>query len=92
MRSGVETPCAQRAWGALNDSYRSDVNLLYPPHVVALGCLCLAAGSCNVDLAPWLGKLNVDLGQVGGPGPWRRWATGGRIVVSEAQDQTSGEG
>ncbi|KAG2442738.1 hypothetical protein HXX76_002820 [Chlamydomonas incerta] len=62
--SGVETPCAQRAWGALNDSYRSDVNLLYPPHVVALGCLCLAAGSCSVDLAAWLSKLNVDLGQV----------------------------
>ncbi|KAG2500086.1 hypothetical protein HYH03_002363 [Edaphochlamys debaryana] len=62
--AGVEQACAQRAWGALNDSYRSDVNLLYPPHIVALGCLCLAAGSCGVDLTAWLQRLNVDLGQV----------------------------
>ncbi|GLI69151.1 hypothetical protein VaNZ11_013708 [Volvox africanus] len=62
--AGVDTACGQRAWGALNDSYRSDVNLLYPPHVVALGCLCLAASASGVDLSQWLQRLDVDLNQV----------------------------
>ncbi|GFR41129.1 hypothetical protein Agub_g1777 [Astrephomene gubernaculifera] len=66
--AGIEQACAQRAWGALTDSYRCDVNLLYPPHIVALGCLCLACGSSDVDISPWLQRLNVDLGQVGGSG------------------------
>lgn len=63
--SGVEQAVGQRAWGALNDSYRTDANLLHPPHVVALGCLALAAASCGHDLSTWLRGVNVDLGQVG---------------------------
>ncbi len=31
------------AWSVLNDSYRTDVNLLYPPHLVALACIQLAS-------------------------------------------------
>ncbi|KXZ56547.1 CYCC1 protein [Gonium pectorale] len=62
--AGLEQSCAQRAWGALNDSYRTDVHLLHPPHIVALGCLCLAASSDGVELGSWLQRLNVELGQV----------------------------
>ena len=31
-----------RSWTVLNDSYRTDVSLLHPPHLVALACLQLA--------------------------------------------------
>lgn len=62
--AGVDATCGQRAWGALNDSYRGDANLLYPPHIVAIGCLCLAASTSAVDLSPWLQRLNIDLNQV----------------------------
>ncbi len=51
----------QNAWAALNDAYRTDVVLMYPPHVVAIGCLFLASVICGRDLRLWLEGLNVDL-------------------------------
>ncbi|KZT11898.1 cyclin-like protein [Laetiporus sulphureus 93-53] len=40
------------AWRLAIDSYRSLVNLEYPPHVVALGCLYLAASLSSFEQAP----------------------------------------
>jgi len=38
-----------RAWMILNDSYRTDVSLLNPPHLVALACLQLAVVHLNEE-------------------------------------------
>ncbi|CAH8874525.1 unnamed protein product [Trichobilharzia szidati] len=42
----------ERAWWLVNDSYRTDVCLHYPPYIIALGCLQLAVliVSNNPDL------------------------------------------
>lgn len=60
----ADTTCAQHAWGVLNDSLRSDVHLLHPPHIVALACLSVAAAAAKQPLGPWLQGLNVDLAHV----------------------------
>jgi len=41
--AGVPQKTAHRAWAVLNDSYYSDAPILYPPQLLALGCLVFAA-------------------------------------------------
>lgn len=40
-----------RAWTILNDSYRTDVSLLHPPHLVALACLQLAVVHLDLEVS-----------------------------------------
>lgn len=47
----------------LNDSYRTPLHLVYPPHVVALGCLHLMSVLRRIDLRAWLEGLQTDLNQ-----------------------------
>lgn len=44
----------------LNDSYRTNVSLLYPPHLVALACLHLSSVLMKHDLREWLDSLPCD--------------------------------
>ena len=48
----------------VNDSYSLDVCLLYPPFLVALAAVFLAAAYCELDVTDWFDKLNVDRGEV----------------------------
>jgi hypothetical protein len=58
----------EAAWSILGDSYRTPLHLVHPPHVMALGALCLAAVITQVDLRAWLDGLHADFARVGGPG------------------------
>lgn len=49
---------AQRSWAAINDSYTTDVLLLHPPHIVALGCVQLAAATLHADVSGWMAALD----------------------------------
>ncbi|CAJ0581607.1 unnamed protein product, partial [Mesorhabditis spiculigera] len=53
------------AWKICNDSIRGDFNLLYPPHLIALGCLIQAALMHNRqnDIKTFLTDLTVDYDQ-----------------------------
>jgi cyclin-C len=55
------------AWSAVNDSYGTDLLLLHPPHVVALGCILLVACMHGREqpLIDWFSGLDVDLKEVG---------------------------
>lgn len=64
QQQGTPAELSQKAWSVLNDSYRCEVNLEHPPHVVALGSLMVAAATMNHDLTEWLAKLNVDMALV----------------------------
>jgi len=57
-------PLADFAWAALNDSFRTDACLLFPPFLIAIAALNVAAAACKYDLSGWLGELNVDLNQL----------------------------
>eukprot|EP00798_Chlamydomonas_sp_ICE-L_P005639 gene5639-8961_t len=54
----------QQAWALVNDSYRTDVAIMYPPHLVAIASVHLAASICKKDIVLWMARLNVDLEEV----------------------------
>lgn len=53
------------AWPILNDSYRTDACLLFPPYLIALACIFIAGTLQDRDLKEWLQKLNIDLQELG---------------------------
>lgn len=59
---------SQNAWAALNDSYRTDVALVYPPHLLAVAAVYLASVICSRDLQTWMQELAVDMNHVSSRG------------------------
>ncbi|CAD5212554.1 unnamed protein product [Bursaphelenchus okinawaensis] len=53
-------------WMLINDSYRTDTVLLFPPFVIALACIMTAAMFRKIenDIIPWLIQLNTDFEKV----------------------------
>ncbi|KAL0084575.1 cyclin [Phycomyces blakesleeanus] len=69
---GMRESGLQYAWFLVNDSYRTDVCLLYPPHMIALAAIYLTVVLNHADFAPgslgdrtdmrqWFADLNVDI-------------------------------
>eukprot|EP01097_Dermamoeba_algensis_P000196 TRINITY_DN1070_c0_g1_i1.p1 TRINITY_DN1070_c0_g1~~TRINITY_DN1070_c0_g1_i1.p1 ORF type:complete len:141 (-),score=25.14 TRINITY_DN1070_c0_g1_i1:397-819(-) len=56
--------CLDRAWSIINDSYLTDVSLLYPPHIIALSALFLSSFISGKDLTAWFSELDVDMKDV----------------------------
>ncbi|KAJ2786976.1 RNA polymerase II holoenzyme cyclin-like subunit [Coemansia interrupta] len=59
-------PSLQAAWSIINDSYCTDVILVYPPHVIAVASLFLSRvidqGILgDLDAQQWFADLNVDI-------------------------------
>jgi len=61
------------AWRVLNDSYRSDVMLQYPPYMIALAALHMSGIQLNYmerqvhgrpKLSDWFAELSLDLKQL----------------------------
>ena len=48
------TELVQHSWELVNESYYSDVVMLYPPYVIAISCVYMAAHMLNVDYRPWI--------------------------------------
>jgi len=59
--SGLEPDTIEVVWGIVNDSYKTDVCLMYAPYVVGLGCVYLASYLLKKDLKQWFSELNVDM-------------------------------
>ncbi|ORZ16414.1 cyclin-like protein [Absidia repens] len=69
---GMKEQGLQFAWFILNDSYRTDVCLLHPPHMIALAALYLTVVLNHADFTPgslgdrtdmrqWFADLNVQI-------------------------------
>lgn len=56
--------CLQTAWAILNDSYRTDACLLFPPFVIAISCLFMAASVLGKKPETWIHNINVEVGDV----------------------------
>eukprot|EP00884_Botryococcus_braunii_P016835 jgi/Botrbrau1/3835/Bobra.0183s0060.1 len=52
---------APTAWSVCNDSYRTDLCVLYPPYIIALACVVVAAAIEYRDIEQWLAGLDVTL-------------------------------
>lgn len=53
------------SWTVVNDTYRTDIPLLYPPHLIAIACLHVACVIANKEsYKQWFAELNVDFDKV----------------------------
>lgn len=59
------TDLLNSAWPILNDSYRTDACLRYPPYLIAIACIFIAGTLQDREMAEWLKKLNIDLQELG---------------------------
>ena len=62
--AGLSADLTQTCWSVVNDSYCTDLCLLYAPHMIALGCIYLAAQLMDKDIRAWVEELRLDMNQV----------------------------
>ncbi|KAH7331698.1 hypothetical protein KP509_20G046800 [Ceratopteris richardii] len=51
----------QDAWSLVNDTYKTDLVLMYPPHMIALSCIFLSSVLKEKDTISWFEDLRIDL-------------------------------
>lgn len=61
---GQEDVLLPTAWKIVNDTYRSDVCLLYPPYLVALSAIHMAAVVHKKDVKAWFAELSIDMTKI----------------------------
>ena len=61
---GQEDTILPTAWRIVNDSYRCDVCLMYPPYLIALAAIHIAAVVIKKDIKSWFIELSVDMTKV----------------------------
>lgn len=52
------------SWRIVNDSLRTDVSLIYPPHQIAIGAIQIACVILQKELKSWFAELNVDMDKI----------------------------
>ncbi|KAJ2704860.1 RNA polymerase II holoenzyme cyclin-like subunit, partial [Coemansia spiralis] len=66
---GLPKTSLQAAWSIINDSYRTDMVFVYPPHVTAIAALFLSrvvdqGNQSDIEAQQWYADLNVDITDV----------------------------
>uniref|UniRef100_A0A9J7Y4Q8 Cyclin C n=1 Tax=Cyprinus carpio carpio TaxID=630221 RepID=A0A9J7Y4Q8_CYPCA len=61
---GQEDMLLPLAWRIVNDTYRTDLCLLYPPFMIALACLHVACVVQQKDARQWFAELSVDMDKI----------------------------
>ncbi|CAL0304545.1 unnamed protein product [Lupinus luteus] len=54
----------QVTWGIVNDTYKMDLILVHPPHLIALACIYIASVLREKDTTVWFEELHVDMNVV----------------------------
>ncbi|PON59358.1 Cyclin [Trema orientale] len=54
----------QLTWGIVNDTYKMDLILVHPPHLIALACIYIASVLRDKDTTSWFEELRVDMNVV----------------------------
>ncbi|XP_075100806.1 cyclin-C1-2-like isoform X2 [Nicotiana tabacum] len=55
---------AQLTWGLVNDTYKMDLILIHPPHLIALACIYIASVLKDKETTAWFEELRVDVNVV----------------------------
>jgi cyclin-C len=50
--------------GLVNDTYKMDLILIYPPYMIALACIYIASVLKEKDTTAWFEELRVDMNVV----------------------------
>lgn len=53
--------------GLVNDTYKMDLILVHPPHLIALACIYIASVLREKDTTAWFEELRVDMNVVSIP-------------------------
>jgi len=53
------------SWSVINDSYRTDLSLMYPPYIIALAAIYLTSNVKDKDLRQWFCELSIEMNEVG---------------------------
>nr|XP_011458156.1 PREDICTED: cyclin-C1-2-like isoform X1 [Fragaria vesca subsp. vesca] len=59
-----EINMTQVTWGIVNDTYKMDLALVHPPHLIALACIYIASVLRDRDTTAWFEELRVDMNVV----------------------------
>ncbi|XAR58756.1 hypothetical protein NMG60_11014285 [Bertholletia excelsa] len=54
----------QICWGLVNDTYKMDLILIHPPHLIALACIYVASVLKDKENTSWFEELRVDMNVV----------------------------
>ncbi|CAK9140908.1 unnamed protein product [Ilex paraguariensis] len=54
----------QLTWGLVNDTYKMDLILIHPPHLIALACIYVASVLKDKENTAWFEELRVDMNLV----------------------------
>lgn len=55
------TEMTRITWSLVNDLYRTDLILMYPPFMIALACIFVASAFQEKDTLAWFEELRVDM-------------------------------
>lgn len=63
--SGInDISMTQLTWGIVNDTYKTDLILMHPPHLIALACMYIATVYREKECTTWFEELRVDMNVV----------------------------
>ncbi|KAK4720174.1 hypothetical protein R3W88_018512 [Solanum pinnatisectum] len=54
----------QLTWGLINDTYKMDLILIHPPHLITLACIYIASVLKDKETTAWFEELRVDMNVV----------------------------
>lgn len=54
----------QICWGLINDTYKMDLILIHPPHLIALACIYVASVLKDKESTAWFEELRVEMNVV----------------------------
>ncbi|XP_059289972.1 cyclin-C1-2-like [Lycium ferocissimum] len=54
----------QLTWGLINDTYKMDLILIHPPHLITLACIYIASVLKDKEATAWFEELRVDMNVV----------------------------
>ncbi|BBH10002.1 Cyclin-C1-2 [Prunus dulcis] len=60
----VYHPYRSLSQGVVNDTYKMDLALVHPPHLIALACIYIASVLKEKDTTAWFEELRVDMNVV----------------------------
>ncbi|XP_041992224.1 cyclin-C1-2-like [Salvia splendens] len=54
----------EQTMGIINDTYKMDLILVHPPHLIALACIFIASVQNDKEITAWFEELRVDMNVV----------------------------
>eukprot|EP01117_Protostelium_nocturnum_P006838 TRINITY_DN2452_c0_g1_i7.p1 TRINITY_DN2452_c0_g1~~TRINITY_DN2452_c0_g1_i7.p1 ORF type:complete len:140 (-),score=3.52 TRINITY_DN2452_c0_g1_i7:139-558(-) len=48
----------------VNDSYCTELSLIFPPYIIALAAIYIASATCEIDLRLWFSEICVDMKEI----------------------------